>query len=133
VHATPIGSVYDWQHYVPLVQRKPGALRNGAPFADLPAPLQQLRRALLREARAASASWRRCWRLVPTHGLDAVLVAVDLVLETGRPSAEHVLNVLTRLREGPPPQAIATVLQRWRSAPLAAIRRSLRRACATRR
>jgi transposase len=30
---------YDWQHYIPLVRRKPGALRNGAPFADLPAPL----------------------------------------------------------------------------------------------
>lgn len=30
---------YDWQHYIPLVQRTPGALRNGAPFADLPAPL----------------------------------------------------------------------------------------------
>jgi len=27
---------YDWQHYIPLVQRKPGALRNGAPFTDLP-------------------------------------------------------------------------------------------------
>lgn len=22
---------YDWQHYIALVQRKPGALRNGAP------------------------------------------------------------------------------------------------------
>jgi hypothetical protein len=31
---------YDWQHYVPLLERKPGALRNGAPFADLPEPLQ---------------------------------------------------------------------------------------------
>ncbi len=40
---------YDWQHYVPLLQRKPGALRNGAPFADMPEPLQQLRRALLRK------------------------------------------------------------------------------------
>ena len=36
---------YNWQHYIPLVQRKPGALRNGAPFADMPEPLQQLRRA----------------------------------------------------------------------------------------
>ncbi|MEN9420227.1 MAG: hypothetical protein RI988_3848, partial [Pseudomonadota bacterium] len=27
---------YDWQHYIPLIQRKPGALRNGAPFADMP-------------------------------------------------------------------------------------------------
>jgi hypothetical protein len=40
---------YDWQHYIPLIQRKPGALRNGAPFADMPKPLQQLRRALLRD------------------------------------------------------------------------------------
>src|SRR3954451_1466717 len=30
---------YDWRHYVPLIQRKPGALRNGAPLDDLPAPL----------------------------------------------------------------------------------------------
>lgn len=29
---------YDWQHYISIVERKPGALRNGAPFADLPAP-----------------------------------------------------------------------------------------------
>ena len=36
---------YDWQHYIPLIQRKPGALRNGAPFADMPEPLPQLRRA----------------------------------------------------------------------------------------
>ncbi len=26
----------DWQHYIPLLQSKPGALRNGALFADLP-------------------------------------------------------------------------------------------------
>ena len=41
---------YDWQHYIPLLQRKPGALRNGAPFADMPEALQQLRRGLLRES-----------------------------------------------------------------------------------
>jgi hypothetical protein len=23
---------YDWQHYIPLIQRKPGELRNGAPL-----------------------------------------------------------------------------------------------------
>ncbi|MET3234123.1 UNVERIFIED_ORG: hypothetical protein ABIC54_006339 [Burkholderia sp. 1263] len=40
---------YDWQHYIPLIQREPGALRNGAPFQDMPEPLQRLRRALLHE------------------------------------------------------------------------------------
>ena len=34
---------------------------------------------------------------VPMHGLEAVLVAVELVLESGMPSGEHVLNVLARL------------------------------------
>ena len=44
------GTRYDWQNYIPLVQRKPGALRNGAPFADMPEALQRLRRGLLRQA-----------------------------------------------------------------------------------
>src|SRR5688500_2908660 len=36
--------VYDPWHYVPLLERKPGALRNGAPFKDweLPKPLQTI-------------------------------------------------------------------------------------------
>ena len=73
---------YDWQHYIPLVQRKPGALRNGAPFADLPAAAAAAapRRCCARAA--ATASWPRCWPLVPTAGLEAVLVAVELALES---------------------------------------------------
>lgn len=47
---------------------------------------------------------------VPAFGLEAVLVAVERVLESGRPSAEHVLNVLARLREGPAPEAVETSL-----------------------
>ena len=27
---------YNWQHYIPVIEKKPGALRNGAPFAELP-------------------------------------------------------------------------------------------------
>ena len=45
---------HDWQHYIPLIERKPGALRNGAPFADMPEPLRLLRKALLRD-RGATA------------------------------------------------------------------------------
>ena len=41
-------TLYDWQHYIPLIERKPGALRNGAPFADMSASLQQLRGLLLK-------------------------------------------------------------------------------------
>lgn len=101
--------VYDWQHYVPLVERKPGALRNGAPFAEMPDPLKQLSRALLRR-QGGDRVMAQVLGAVPQHGLDAVLVAVELVLESGRPSAEHVLNLLARLREGPPPAPVATSL-----------------------
>lgn len=101
--------VYNWQHYLPLVERKPGALRNGAPFADLPDPLQRLRRALLRHE-GGDKVMARVLMAVPTHGVDAVLVAVELVLETGRPSADHVLNVIARLTDGPPAPSVATAL-----------------------
>ena len=41
-------TIYDPWHYVPVLARKPGALRNGAPFKDwlLPASLERLRRKL---------------------------------------------------------------------------------------
>ena len=41
-------TIYDPWHYVPVLARKPGALRNGAPFRDwvLPAALERVRRRL---------------------------------------------------------------------------------------
>ena len=104
---------YDWQHYIPLVERKPGALRNGAPFADMPEPLQQLRRALLRDP-GGDRVMAQVLSIVPTAGLDAVLVAVELALEgipRGRVGAEHVLNVIARLNAAPAPQNAATALR----------------------
>jgi len=105
---------YDWQHYIPLLQRKPGALRNGAPFADMPKPLQQLRRALLRNP-GGDRVMAQVLAIVPTVGLDTVLVAVELALESappsGRVSVEHVVNVLGRLSAVPAPQNAATTLQ----------------------
>ena len=104
---------YDWQHYIPLLLRKPGALRNGAPFADMPEPLQRLRQGLLRRP-GGDRVMAQVLAIVPTVGLDAVLVAVELALETGPPgkvSVEHVVNVLARLNAAPAPQTAATLLQ----------------------
>ena len=56
---------------------------------------------------------------VPTAGLDAVLVAVELVVESGVLSAEHVENLLERLHAAPVPACVETSLQ-WTEAPLAA-------------
>ena len=55
---------------------------------------------------------------VPVAGLEAVLVAVDLVLESGAPSVEHVLNVLARLSTAPLAEPVETTLE-LREAPRA--------------
>jgi hypothetical protein len=105
---------YDWQHYIDLVQRKPGALRNGAPFLDMPEPLLRLRQSLLRHA-GGDRVMADVLAMVPQAGLEAVLVAVSLLLEGAAPSgsisAEHVRNVLARLNTPATPQQAETALQ----------------------
>jgi hypothetical protein len=100
---------YDWQHYIPLIARKPGALRNGAPFADLPVPMQKLRSLLLKRE-GGDRIMAKVLAAVPKHGLEEVLVAVELVLESGNPSAEHIENVLNRLKAAPPPLQVESAL-----------------------
>jgi hypothetical protein len=103
---------YDWQHYIPLIDRKPGALRNGAPFGDMPTPFALLSAALRRRERhQGDRIMASVLATVPTHGLDAVLVAVERVLESGVPSAEHVLNMLTRLNQQGMPAQVETHLK----------------------
>ena len=41
-HQLPPRTIYDWRHYLAVLQRKPGALRNGAPFAEFPPAFKQL-------------------------------------------------------------------------------------------
>jgi hypothetical protein len=103
---------YDWQHYIPLLQRKPGALRNGAPFADCPSRCSACARGCCargRRPRDGAGAGQ-----VPGSGLDAVLVAVELALEGGPPgrvSVEHVVNVLSRLNAQSAPATAATHLK----------------------
>jgi hypothetical protein len=101
---------YEWQHYLPLVERKPGALRNGAPFLDLPEPLRRLQAALLKRA-GGDRIMVQVLACVPQFGLEAVQVATELVLESGNTSVEHVRNVLSRLHEPLPSAKLETSLQ----------------------
>ena len=101
---------YDWQHYIALIQRKPGALRNGAPFADMPVPLLRLRQGLMRHD-GGDKTMAQVLNCVCSHGLEAVLVAVELVIESGALSTEHVLNVLARLNASELPQSVESTLQ----------------------
>ncbi len=87
---------YDWQHYLPLLERKPGALRNGAPFAEMPGALLSLKGALNKRPSGdrAMAELLAC---VPRQGLDSVLAAVESLLATGVVSIEQVKHLVSTL------------------------------------
>jgi transposase len=102
-------TIYDPWHYVPVLARKPGALRNGAPFKDwvLPGALERVRRRLAgsddgdRQMVAILAA-------VLTDGLPAVEGACAEALENGVHSADVILNILARRRDPEPAAVIAT-------------------------
>ena len=101
----PGRSIYDWRHYLSVLQRKPGALRNGAPFAELPDAFKRLQ-ALMLKRQGGDREMVEILALVLHHDEQAVLTAVELALESGNPSKEHVLNILRRLLEETRPAPI---------------------------
>jgi transposase len=104
-HDRPGKTVYDWRHYLAVVQRKPGALRNGAPFAELPAGFRRLQSILLKHP-GGDREMVEILALVLHHDEQAVLCAVELALESDAVSKQHVMNLLSRLIELPPPAPI---------------------------
>ena len=48
-HRQPGRVICDWRPYLAVVQRKPGALRNGAPFVEMPERLRMLQAKILRQ------------------------------------------------------------------------------------
>ena len=100
-HDGPGHTVYDWRHYLAVVQRKPGALRNGAPFLELPDAFQRLQRHLLRNP-GGDREMVEILALVLHHDEQLVLTAVTMALEAGVPTKTHILNLLYRLVDGKP-------------------------------
>ena len=97
-------TVYDWRHYLAVVQRKPGALRNGAPFAELPPAFRALQQRMLKTP-GGDREMVEILALVLQHDEQAVLAAVELALEAGAPTKTHILNLLHRLVDGKPTDA----------------------------
>jgi transposase len=102
-------TVYDPWHYVPVLARKPGALRNGAPFKDwvLPAAMERVRRKLA-GADDGNRQMVDILAAVLTDGLAAVEAACTEALAHGVHSADVVLNILARQRDPTPPATILT-------------------------
>src|SRR6056297_477953 len=111
-HARAFGrgkTIYDPLHYIPVLARKPGALRNGAPFKDwdLPPALRRVQRKLERQP-GGDRQVVDILGAVLTDGLDAVEAACAEALSHNVHSAGVVLNILARHREPPPPLTITT-------------------------
>src|SRR5271155_3325227 len=102
-------TVYDPWHYVPVLARKPGALRNGAPFKDwvLPASMERVRRKLA-GADDGNRQMVDILTAVLTDGLPAVEAACAEAIAQGVHSADVVLNILARHRDPGPPATILT-------------------------
>src|SRR5579872_1489243 len=102
-------TIYDPWHYVPVLARKPGALRNGAPFRDwvLPAALDRVRRKLS-GSHDGDRQMVKILAAVLTDGLPAVEAACVQALAEGVHSADVVLNILARQRDPRPSEPIQT-------------------------
>jgi hypothetical protein len=101
--------VYDPWHYLPVLVRKPGALRNGAPFKnwDLPPALAQVR-AKLKSHADGDRQFVKVLGAVLDHGLDAVEAACVEALEAGIASGDVIIAVLARQRQPVAPPSITT-------------------------
>lgn len=99
--------ICDPWHYLPVLEKKPGALRNGAPCVawELPLAIQQVRDRILKHPKGDRA-FVELLMLAGEAGLDALTVACELALESGAVTAPVVMNELRRLVAPNPPPSI---------------------------
>ena len=85
--------MFDPWHYLPVLQRKPGALRNGAPFKDWALPVAIKR--TLERLKSSYRDWDRqsgdILSMVPVYGLETVARACDQALLSGSVTRDRVL------------------------------------------
>ena len=97
-------TIYNPWHYLPALEHKPGALRNGAPFKDwnLPASMTRLRERLARHS-DGDRQFVEILSMVALYGLDAVSAACATALDEEVVSSAHVVNLLHRTAQPPRP------------------------------
>jgi transposase len=91
--------ILDPWHYLPLLERKPGALRNGAPFVhwELPPPIAAVKAHLMKQPKGDRA-FVEILLALREHGSELLTVACALALEHHTLSAAVVLNHVHRLK-----------------------------------
>jgi hypothetical protein len=102
--------VCDPWHYLPVLEKKPGALRHGAPFQDwdLPVSIKVIRDRILKQDKGdrAFVDLLLMTRSLEACDLETLEVACDLTLQTGIISSAIVLNEMRRLTEAATPKYV---------------------------
>lgn len=100
--------VCDPWHYLPILEKKPGALRHGVPFRewDLPVPIQVVRDRILKQVKGDRA-FVELLLAAREVGLETLEVACELTLERGVVTAAVVMNELRRLTTPARPAVIS--------------------------
>jgi transposase len=98
---------YNAWHYLDVLAKKPGALRNGAPFMELPGALGRVQRKL-KGVKDGGRQMVDILTAVRSDGLSAVEEACAEALAGGTYSADVILNILARRSEPAPAATVAT-------------------------
>ncbi|KPQ06841.1 MAG: putative Transposase [Rhodobacteraceae bacterium HLUCCA12] len=99
-HFTRNISCFEPWHYVPLLDRKPGALRDGAPFVgwDLPEAMQQIKKHYMRD-KGGDRDFVDLLLLALTHGMDVVETACDRAVEQNTLRLPAIINLINQVLE----------------------------------
>jgi transposase len=106
--------IFNPYHYLSLLERKPGALRNGSPFKDwdLPKSILQVKEILMSK-NGGDKGVVDILLALRDHGSEVVEVACDLAISDGVVNSSYILNAINRLEceENAPPIEIDKSLE----------------------
>ena len=91
---------YDLNHYFPILKRKPGALRNGAPFVnmELPDDLTKVRKHL-KPLTNGERDFAHILSYIPQESLENVVSACSEALKNKTISKDVIINILLRKQD----------------------------------
>ena len=95
--------IYDPWHYLAVLEKKPGALRDGAPFKQwaLPEAMVEVRR-ILTDRAGGDRQFVSILSVVSRYGLEPVAAACAQVVDDQTVSSDVVLSILSRAHDQEP-------------------------------
>jgi len=99
--------IYDPWHYLAVLEKKPGALRNGAPFKqwELPESISEVRK-LLEERADGDRQFVGILTVVGRYGLEPVARACTQAIADKTVSSDVILAIVSKQHDEPKPEPV---------------------------